>query len=113
MKKFQLRKIIKEELLKEFGDNTLDWRVKDIIKMKKGHENVLNKVAALDKAIAKLEKQTGWNAGKANAGMFASDLLDMRNALDIFILDPKSKFWKAWDAYQKGGRAAFGDDWDY
>jgi hypothetical protein len=100
-----------EDFSESVNEASADWKVKDIIEMQKAHENVLAKVSALNKAVQKLEKLDKKNAGKSNAEMFVNDVQGMRRALDSSILDTDSRFWKAWEEYKKGGKAAFPSEW--
>jgi hypothetical protein len=100
-----------EDFNEPVNEASKDWKVKDIIEMQKAHENVLIKVSSLNKAVQKLEKLDKKNAGKSNAEMFANDVQNMRRALDSSILDTDSRFWKAYEEYRKGGKAAFPSEW--
>ena len=98
--------------LKDLLTEGNDWQVKDIIKMQKAHEKVLLAAAKLDTAVVNLRKISDKNAIKPNGKMFQQDANDMKRGLDRDLLNPNSNFWKAFEEYRKGGKAAFPNNWN-
>ena len=86
------------------------WSVKDIIVLQKAHDKVGRATVALNKAVVALNKVTHANANKPNGDMFVGDINTIIKAFDSGI-SIKSKFWKAWQEYKKGGVAAFPNNW--
>ena len=89
-----------------------NWRVKDIIQMQKAHERVLKAVVVMEKAVKNLEKISSKNSNKQNGKMFHRHSIFMTNEFERHILNTSSKFWKDYEEYRKGGRAAFPNDWN-
>jgi len=96
-----------KNMLNEAEDN---WTVKDIIVLQKAHERVLKATGALQKAVNNLDKVSYKNANKPNGVMFTNDARDMIKSFQKAVL-PGSKFWKTWEAFKKGGEAAFPNNW--
>ena len=95
------------EFLNEASDQ---WTVKDIIILQKAHDRVGKATASLNKSIVALNKLTHKNASKPNGGMFVKDINDMVREFDKGI-SVKSKFWKSWEEFKKGAKAAFPNNW--
>ena len=89
------------------------WKVKDIIEMRKAHERVLKAMSTMDKALKNLEKVSNKNKAKPNGEIFTKEDSNMKGAFDKDILSANSWFWKYYKQYEKGGKAAFPDNWDY
>ena len=89
-----------------------DWQVKDVIQMKKAHEKVIQALGKLDKVVNNLKKISDKNANKPNGKMFTAEANDMKKHLDRDLMNINSRFWKAFKEYEKGGRAAFPNDWN-
>ena len=96
-----------KDLLNEAGAN---WTVKDIIVLQKAHDRVGKATIALNKSVVALNKLTHKNASKPNGGMFVKDINDMVREFDKGI-SVKSKFWKSWEEFKKGAKAAFPNNW--
>jgi len=97
---------------KEFLNEAEDqWTVKDIIELQKAHDKVGRATVSLNKAVVALNKLSHKNATKPNGSMFVDDVNDIIKHFDKGI-SVKSKFWKAWEEFKKGGEAAFPDNWN-
>ena len=87
-----------------------DWTVKDIIVLQKAHDRVAKATIALNKSVVALKKLTEKNASKPLGVMFMKNINDMIREFDKGI-SMKSKFWKTWEEYKKGAKAAFTNNW--
>ena len=97
---------------KEFLNEAEDqWTVKDIITLQKAHDRVGKATVSLNKSVAALNKLADKNSKKPNGSMFVNDVNEMVEHFDKNI-SVKSKFWKAWEEFKKGGEAAFPDNWN-
>ena len=80
--------------------------------MQKAHERVLRATSTLEKAIKNLEKVSKNNSNKRNGTIWVKEAHTMMLNFISNITNTNSQFWKAWEEYRKGGRAAFPKHWD-
>jgi len=98
-----------KNILNEAGDQ---WTVKDILLMNKAHTKVLTAAVTLDKAVQKLAAASKKHRNKPNAPLFEKEANAMYDAVQKDVLDPRSAFWKNWEAFKKTGKAIFSDHWN-
>jgi len=88
------------------------WQVKDAIELQKAHERVIKAAVTLDKAVQKLAAASKKHRNKPNAALFEKEANAMYDAVQKDVLDPRSAFWKNWEAFKKTGKAIFSDHWN-
>ena len=88
------------------------WQVKDAIVIQKAHERVLKAASSLDKAVQRLAAVSKKHRNKPNAPLFEKEANAMYTAVQKDVLDPRSAFWKNWEAFKKTGKAIFDKHWN-
>ena len=88
------------------------WQVKDAIELQKAHERVIKAAVTLDKAVQKLAAASKKHRNKPNASLFEKEANGMYDAVQKDVLDPRSTFWKNWEAFKKSGKAIFSEHWN-
>ena len=88
------------------------WQVKDAIELQKAHERVLRATSTLDKAVKSLAAASKKHRNKPNAALFEKEANAMYDAVQKDVLDPRSAFWKNWEAFKKTGKSIFQDHWN-
>ena len=88
------------------------WQVKDAIVIQKAHERVIKAAVTLDKAVQKLAAVSKKHRNKPNAPLFEKEANAMYDAVQKDVLDPRSAFWKNWEAFKKTGKAIFDKHWN-